>query len=133
MGLPGRQSPNRGQPCGRFAWALTAAVFLGACGEEDDGVFDERALRGSVVDDLTDRGISGVTVVFVSDTLDETRTVTDGDGRFEMAVELSAMVRLGHLYAEANGYQRSPRLSIFFDGTERSAELRLRALVSDDE
>lgn len=105
----------------------------GACQDEAEGVVDERALSGRVLDDLSGSGVSGATVVFVSDTLDETRTVTDGHGRFEMTVELTAQVRLGHLYAEAAGYQRSPRVSIFFDGTERSAELRLRPAARDQE
>jgi hypothetical protein len=123
---------------GHLLRAALAALVLGSsswcvsCADEGEDAFDELALRGSVVDDLTDRGLSGAAVVFVSDTLDESRTVTDGDGHFQMKVELAAQVRLGHVYAEAEGYQPSPRLSVFFDGTERTTELRLRPLVGGE-
>jgi len=107
------------------------AVWLGlwlvcACAQDDVGTPDEFMIEGAVRDDLSDRGVSGAKVVFVSDALDRSETISESDGRFSLRVELADGVRFGTLEASREGYANSPKSSVYFDGTAPRHELRIR-------
>jgi hypothetical protein len=115
-----------------FAFACAAALAstagLSGCAAEDSQAPEsELALEGSVRDDLTGKRLSGARVIFVSDTLDETEARSEGDGHFSMIVEVREGERFGTLHAERDGYQKSPAQTVYFDGTARTVELRMRA------
>lgn len=79
-----------------------------------------------MIDEFTKDGLGGAKVRFVSDTLDEAETVTEGDGRFTIDVEVPEGVRFGTLEASREGYNDSKQVSVYFDGTAPRAELVLR-------
>jgi hypothetical protein len=68
-----------------------------------------------------------VKLVFVSDTLDTTDVRSDGNGHFAMTVEVREGVRFGTLHGELTGYQKSAAHTVYFDGTARTVDLRMRA------
>lgn len=110
-----------------FAVASCAAVNFGCASDGATSVESDFALEGSVRDDLTDKALSGARVVFVSDTLDRTDTRTDGHGHYAMTVTVRDGVRLGTVQAEHSGYRKSAAQTVYFDGTARVVNLRLRA------
>ena len=93
----------------------------------DESTVDRFALEGRVVDDSTGDGLSGAKVTFVSDTLDKTEARSDGDGRYSMNAKLAEGVTFGTLRAEHPGYRTSIDQTVYFDGTAREVDLRLRA------
>ncbi len=78
-------------------------------------------------DDLSSHPVSGAKVVFVSDTLDTTETHSDGNGHYVLEVTVREGVNFGTLQASLSGYQTSPKATVFFDGTARTVDMRLRA------
>jgi hypothetical protein len=112
-------------------WRLLLVLL--ACGAwscaQDDGasVAERFALEGRVLDDDTGHPISGAKLTFISDTLDRTETRSDGDGHYEMAPKLRAGVLFGTLRVEHEGYVTSPAQTVYFDGTARAVDVRLRA------
>ena len=107
--------------------AWLGLFLLCACAEDEAfGADDEFMIEGTVQDDFTGRGLSGAKVVFVSDALDRSETFSEGEGRFTLRVELADGVRFGTLEASRDGYAKSPKTSVYFDGTAPRHELRLR-------
>ncbi len=107
----------------RVWWLLIA---VGACAEGSGGAVDDRTIEGVVLDDYSERGVSGAKVTFVSDALDRAETTTQSDGSFELRVELTAGVLFGTLAASRDGYAGSGQESVYFDGSSPRMELRLR-------
>ena len=103
-----------------------AFIALTACGSDEDAVFSDHAIEGTVIDEFTKSGVSGATVRFVSDTLDEAETVSESGGRFTLQVEVVQGVRFGTLSASRDGYEDSKQLTIYFDGSALRAELSMR-------
>jgi hypothetical protein len=99
---------------------------LAACVGDESSAETDRALEGTVRDERADRGISGATVRFVSDTLDRAETTSDSDGRFSLFVQVRDGVRFGTLQASHAGYTDGPKQSVYFDGTEIDIDLALR-------
>jgi len=105
-------------------WWLLIAVC--ACEEDGGGAVDDRTIEGQVLDDYTERGVSGAKVTFVSDALDRAETTTQSDGSFELRVELTTGVLFGTLEASRDGYAASGKESVYFDGSAPRMELRVR-------
>ncbi|HKP64491.1 MAG TPA: hypothetical protein VJV78_47465 [Polyangiales bacterium] len=101
-------------------------IVLAACGTAEDVARVDRGIEGSVIDEFTKDGLAGAKVRFVSDTLDEAETVTDGEGGFTLDVQVPEGVRFGTLEASREGYNDSKQVSVYFDGTAPRAELLLR-------
>jgi hypothetical protein len=101
-------------------------LALAACGSEEDEARSDHAIEGTVIDEFTKAGLSGATVRFVSDTLDEAETISESGGRFRLAVQVPEGVRFGTLEASRDGYNDSKQLSVYFDGSAPRAELLLR-------
>lgn len=112
---------------GVCAWGIALSlVLLGACG--DNSPADAFELSGYVRDSTTEGGISGATVVFVSDTLFVAETETDGDGFYEMVVETDRP--FGQVRAIADGFTEG-ETTVFFDSPSRRVDLRLRPAPAD--
>ncbi len=103
--------------------ALVAVVLLCGCGEGPPTSAFE--LAGFVRAAGTETAVSGARVRFVSDTLYEVETTTNGDGFYEMTVETDAP--FGQVRAEHAEYQ--PReTTVFFDSPSRRVDLIVRPL-----
>jgi hypothetical protein len=110
------------------SWVLMLGVIVSACAEEP--ATSEKQLSGVVRDRLSGRRISGARVTFTSDTLYSETTRTDGDGHYEMIVETDTP--LGQVHAEHDRYQAT-EVTVFFDAPERTIDITLLPLVTNDE
>jgi len=79
-------------------------------------------VAGFVTDGETGRGIGGATVVFRSDTLYEESTTTEGNGRYELAVDSDTP--FGEIIASAEGYS-TRQVTVFFDVSSRRIDVEL--------
>jgi hypothetical protein len=104
-----------------------ASAGLCGCGNAEARPVSEYEISGTVTDDLTGAAVGGALVTFVSDTLDETQAHCDGSGRYSMSVQVTEGEHFGTLHASAAGYEDSTPQSVYFDGTARTVDLRLRA------
>ena len=77
-------------------------------------------------DDTSGNVIHGAEVSFIADTLEQTSTRTDGNGHYAMIVQTTTGVHFGTLLASATSYQDSADQTVYFDGTARTVDLRLR-------
>lgn len=101
-------------------------VLVSACAQDEVGATDDRTIEGVVLDEFTEQGIQGAKIEFMSDALDRAETISEGGGRFLLRAELTEGVRFGTLEASRDGYSRSPKISVYFDGSQLRTELRLR-------
>jgi hypothetical protein len=106
--------------------ACLGFIALLACGTDEGAAQSDHDIEGTVIDEFTQHGLSGATVRFVADTLEEAETVSESDGHFTLRVEVSEGVRFGTLEASRDGYADSKQLSVYFDGSALRAELALR-------
>jgi hypothetical protein len=106
---------------------LSAFLLLGACAQDSDGPSSQYDLQGRVIDDRTGRGLADAQVSFSSDTLDQAETSTDGDGRFDFAVDVRADVDFGTIRASHAAYADGSPRTVYFDGSSHAITLRLRA------
>lgn len=80
---------------------------------------------GEVVDAQSGDGIANASIEFLSDTLDRAETVTDGDGRFTLDVDIDNGVEYGHVTARHPDYETAAAASVYFDGVERVVTIEL--------
>ncbi len=120
---------NRYSGCAVIAGSLVGvAALLCACGSKtEQAQLSEYTVSGVVTDDLTGAAIDGAQVIFEADTLEQTDAHSDGKGHYSMLVQVTEGERFGTLHASAHGYQDSTPQTVYFDGTERVVDLRLRA------
>ncbi len=102
---------------------VCALLALSAC--ESATATDRFELSGYVQDQTSGRGVGGARVQFVSDTLFEAETQTNGDGFYEMVVETDRP--FGQVQATADGYDPEDA-TVFFDTNRRRLDIRLRAM-----
>jgi uncharacterized protein YfaS (alpha-2-macroglobulin family) len=107
---------------------VVALFFFALLGCSDE-VTTEVELSGLVLDLETGAPIEGAAVTFRSDVLETASATTDSDGHYEMTI--LTQVALGHVRAEAGGYQAAQR-SVFFDTPTRRIDLSLRSDGSGD-
>jgi hypothetical protein len=105
---------------------LALSTVLSCASDDEAEAFGEHDIEGTVSDEFTKKAVSGAKVTFVSDTLDEAETTSDGNGRFELRVEVPEGVRFGTIGASRAGYADSPRISVYFDGSAIRTELKMR-------
>jgi len=108
--------------------ALLALSLLGSCGAED-APSERHEITGSVRDARSAAPIAKADVRFVSDTLDEAGTTSDGDGRFSLQVDVREGVIFGTVRATRDGYGPSTARSVYFDGLPVVVELELAPLA----
>lgn len=118
------ERPARGLPGGRRLWlvaALSLAFTAAACADDSGG--DQRSsLHGTVRDASTRKALKGVSVTFLSDTLEQASDSSDGSGRFVLDVVSS--VATGKLTAEKAGYQTQV-VSVFLDDGDVAIDMEL--------
>ena len=115
----------RGLPKRRRLWATAALAlaWVSASSCADDGGGDQRSsLHGTVRDASTRKGVKGVSVTFLSDTLEQASDTSDGSGRF--VIDAVSLVPRGKLTAEKAGYQTQV-VSVFLDDEDVSIDLEL--------
>lgn len=100
--------------------------FLSCASDDEAEAFGEHDIEGTVLDEFTNRGISGAKVTFVSDALDRAETTSESEGRFVLRVEVAEGVKFGTIGATKAGYVDSPKISVYFDGSALRTELKLR-------
>jgi hypothetical protein len=110
------------------ALLLAPLALVSGCGDEDPhaAVFE---LAGRVQDRSTGRGIGGADVRYVSDTLDEASTTSDGDGSYRLVIMTTTP--FGQVRADKAGWLPDER-TVFFDASPRRMDLRLREAPPDD-
>jgi hypothetical protein len=106
---------------------LLLIVCAGCVAGQEQAPVSQYTLEGNILDDLSDDALAGAKVVFVSETLDKTQTRSDDRGHYAMDVEIRDGVNFGTLRAERAGYQNSIAHTVYFDGTVRKVDVRLRA------
>lgn len=112
---------------------MRASTSVGAClvllfGCAEEPATETYELAGKVVEDGSGRGISGARVTFTSDTLYGASTRTDGDGRYEMAVDTD--VPFGQVRATKSGFQ-PVEATVYFDTSPRRIDLRMRPTLEE--
>lgn len=103
--------------------AVMIAALGGAsagCAGEDDALHG--AVHGTVRSAASGKGLKGVEVTFVSDTLEEADDTTDADGRF--VIHVAARTPSGRLTASKVGYETST-VSVFLDDGEVKIDIEL--------
>ncbi len=109
---------------------LLLAIFSMACDGSAPMDTFELSGRVTVLLESPDGGsqIAGARVLFVSDTLLATETVTDADGRYRMRVVTDHP--FGQVRAEAEGFLPS-ETTVLFDTPQRRVDIELRRAPSD--
>lgn len=102
--------------------SLLSLVFA-ACGNEDNPLTNSYELSGRVFEESTGKGISGAEVRFTSETLYESSTTTDKDGKYEMSVETDSP--FGQVEASKGGWRTASR-TVYFDRDQRRMDIPLR-------
>jgi hypothetical protein len=120
-----RGRPSNGLGAGPLLLALLLPL-VACAGDDSDEPVSDFEIEGRVVDDLDGDPISGAEVIFVSDTLDETTTRTDGDGHYFMVTTVRVGVSYGTLHAEHPSFRDGAEQTVYFDGTTRTVDLQLR-------
>jgi len=100
---------------------LSLAVLLAACAD-DDGDAAYGALHGTVRDAMDGKRLKGVSVEFVSDTLERASDTTDSEGKFSF--DVVSVAPSGRLTAEKSGYERRV-VSVFLDDSDVTVDLEL--------
>jgi hypothetical protein len=103
------------------------AVMIGALGWASAGCAGEGdalhgAVHGTVRSTPGGKGLKGVDVTFVSDTLEEADDTTDAEGRF--VIHVAARTPSGRLTASKVGYETST-VSVFLDDGEVKIDIEL--------
>ncbi len=102
---------------------VTLLLLSSSCDDGRDVAPDvARRVSGIVRDGLDGERLTGVRVRFVSDTLDEATSKSDGDGRYRIAV-LSDTDK-GRLEASRQGYATRV-VSVYFDSTDVKLDIEL--------
>ncbi len=99
------------------------AALAGAsagCADDDDALHG--TVHGTVRDAASGKGLKGVEVAFVSDTLEEADDTTDAQGRF--VINVAASTPSGRLTASRDGYETST-VSVFLDDGEVKIDIDL--------
>jgi hypothetical protein len=106
---------------------MVRAAMIGVLGWASAGCAGEGdalhgAVHGTVRNAASGKGLKGVDVTFVSDTLEEADDTTDAEGRF--VIHVAARTPSGRLTASKAGYEAST-VSVFLDDGEVKIDIEL--------
>jgi hypothetical protein len=107
-----------------LALALLFACAAG-CGGDEKSPNDQHAqLHGTVRDRDTGKHLSGVKIVFLSDTLDMDSTTSGKNGGYSL--DVSSDSDSGHLEASKSGYQQRV-VSVYLDSHDVEIDIDMQA------
>lgn len=101
-------------------------TLFGACGGSSEAASTRREVSGHVRDARSGSGIAGASIELVSDALDKAETVTDDDGHFSVALDVSDEIAFGHVTASHRDYEPAAAMSVYFDGTQHVIDFELQ-------
>jgi hypothetical protein len=108
--------------------ALVGMIALcDACGGSD-AVVTQYQISGRVIDARSGGAIAKAEVDFSSDALDHAETASDGNGHFELNVNVTDGVLFGTISASHADYQTPAAESVYFDDLPHVLTLELQPL-----